>query len=74
MIAASIFSLLLVMSLIDLAESIGVIRDKRRWLSNSLLQGRRAGTDVNWLAPRLVAQISFQEWTADGKLRQPLSR
>ena len=27
--------------------------------------------DVTWLAPRLVAQISFQEWTADGKLRQP---
>ena len=27
--------------------------------------------DVSWLAPRLVAQISFQEWTADGKLRQP---
>jgi len=27
--------------------------------------------EVTWLAPRLVAQISFQEWTADGKLRQP---
>lgn len=27
--------------------------------------------DVTWLAPKLVAQISFQEWTADGKLRQP---
>jgi bifunctional non-homologous end joining protein LigD len=27
--------------------------------------------EVRWLAPRLVAQISFQEWTADGKLRQP---
>lgn len=25
-----------------------------------------------WLAPRLVAQIAFQEWTADGKLRQPV--
>ena len=24
------------------------------------------------LAPRLVAQVSFQEWTADGKLRQPV--
>lgn len=28
--------------------------------------------DVTWLAPRLVAQISFQEWTADRKLRQPV--
>jgi bifunctional non-homologous end joining protein LigD len=26
---------------------------------------------VTWLAPRLVAQIAFQEWTADRKLRQP---
>jgi bifunctional non-homologous end joining protein LigD len=25
-----------------------------------------------WLAPRRVAQIAFQEWTADGKLRQPV--
>jgi bifunctional non-homologous end joining protein LigD len=24
------------------------------------------------LAPRLVAQIAFQEWTGDGKLRQPV--
>ncbi|HYK40872.1 MAG TPA: non-homologous end-joining DNA ligase [Thermoanaerobaculia bacterium] len=25
-----------------------------------------------WLAPKLVAQVNFQEWTADGKLRQPV--
>lgn len=25
-----------------------------------------------WLSPKLVAQIAFQEWTADGKLRQPV--
>jgi bifunctional non-homologous end joining protein LigD len=25
-----------------------------------------------WVAPRLVAQIAFQEWTADWKLRQPV--
>ena len=28
--------------------------------------------NVTWLAPRLVAQIAFQEWTADRKLRQPV--
>lgn len=28
--------------------------------------------DVTWLEPRLVAQIGFQEWTADLKLRQPV--
>jgi bifunctional non-homologous end joining protein LigD len=28
--------------------------------------------DVTWLKPKLVAQIAFQEWTADRKLRQPV--
>jgi len=28
--------------------------------------------DATYLAPKLVAQISFQEWTADMKLRQPV--
>jgi bifunctional non-homologous end joining protein LigD len=28
--------------------------------------------DLVFLAPRLIAQISFQEWTADRKLRQPV--
>jgi bifunctional non-homologous end joining protein LigD len=28
--------------------------------------------DVIYLRPKLVAQISFQEWTADRKLRQPV--
>jgi bifunctional non-homologous end joining protein LigD len=27
---------------------------------------------ATFLAPQLVAQISYQEWTADGKLRQPV--
>jgi bifunctional non-homologous end joining protein LigD len=27
---------------------------------------------VVFLAPKLIAQISFQEWTADRKLRQPV--
>jgi bifunctional non-homologous end joining protein LigD len=27
---------------------------------------------VTWLEPRIVAQIAFQEWTADQKLRQPV--
>jgi bifunctional non-homologous end joining protein LigD len=25
-----------------------------------------------WTKPRLVCQIRFQEWTADGSLRQPV--
>ena len=27
--------------------------------------------DATWVRPRLVAQIAYAEWTADGKLRQP---
>jgi bifunctional non-homologous end joining protein LigD len=30
------------------------------------------GRDVTFLKPELVAQISFTEWTADGKLRHPV--
>jgi bifunctional non-homologous end joining protein LigD len=29
-------------------------------------------TGVVYLAPRLIAQVSFQEWTVDRKLRQPV--
>ena len=28
--------------------------------------------EVTWLAPKLVAQIAFAEWTSDRKLRQPV--
>jgi bifunctional non-homologous end joining protein LigD len=27
--------------------------------------------DATWVKPKLVAQIAYAEWTADGKLRQP---
>lgn len=27
---------------------------------------------VTWVRPKLVAQVAFAEWTADGKLRQPV--
>ena len=27
---------------------------------------------ISWLAPRLVAQIAYEEWTDDRKLRQPV--
>lgn len=30
-----------------------------------------SGRGVTWLVPRLVAQIGYQEWTADLRLRQP---
>ena len=30
------------------------------------------GRGIHFVEPRLIAQISFQEWTADNKLRQPV--
>ena len=29
------------------------------------------GSGVHWVEPRLVAQVGFTEWTADGRLRHP---
>ncbi len=29
---------------------------------------------VHWVEPRLVAQVAFTEWTADGQLRHPRFR
>jgi bifunctional non-homologous end joining protein LigD len=26
---------------------------------------------VHWVTPKLVAEVGFEEWTEDGKLRQP---
>jgi len=31
----------------------------------------RAGNGVHWVRPNLVAQVSFTQWTRDGKLRHP---
>jgi bifunctional non-homologous end joining protein LigD len=30
-----------------------------------------SGKEVHWLSPKLVAEVGFTEWTADGKLRHP---
>jgi bifunctional non-homologous end joining protein LigD len=27
--------------------------------------------DATWVAPKLVAQVAYTEWTGDEKLRQP---
>jgi len=35
---------------------------------------RAEALDVHWVEPRLVGEVSFSEWTADGRLRQPVWR
>jgi bifunctional non-homologous end joining protein LigD len=36
------------------------------------LMNRPRGAAIHFVEPRLLAQISYQEWTADNKLRQPV--
>ena len=31
----------------------------------------RAGKGVHWVRPKLLAEVSFTQWTSDGKLRHP---
>lgn len=35
---------------------------------------RADARDVHWVEPRLVGEVRFGEWTADGRLRQPVWR
>jgi len=32
---------------------------------------RREGKDARWVTPRMVAEITFTQWTEDGRLRHP---
>lgn len=32
----------------------------------------RTNEPVHWVAPKLVVEVKFAEWTADGRLRQPI--
>src|SRR5262249_52444118 len=38
---------------------------------SSFAEEVRTGKGVNWVRPKLVAQVSFTQWTRDGKLRHP---
>jgi len=35
---------------------------------------RRDARDARWVAPRLVGEVAFTEWTGDGRLRHPAWR
>jgi len=41
-------------------------------ISNTALANPPREPDITFLKPRLVAQISYQEFTAEKKLRQPV--
>ena len=40
--------------------------------ANSPFKNPPREPDVTWIDPNLVGQFAYQEWTADGKLRQPV--
>jgi bifunctional non-homologous end joining protein LigD len=54
-------------SLADLALRLRPLRRDTPPFSPPLRMAR-----ASWVEPRLVAQVAFAEWTADGKLRQPV--
>jgi len=54
-------------SLEDLAARLGPIRTDASPFADAPRM-----KDATWVKPKLVAQVAFAEWTADGKLRQPV--
>jgi bifunctional non-homologous end joining protein LigD len=55
-------------SLRDVSEKLHRLRRKRSPFADAVKTPAR----VNWVAPKLVVEVKFAEWTADGKLRQPI--
>ena len=45
-------------------------RTRRRSRSSPKMPRVRKG-DVQWVEPKLVAEVEFAEWTHDGRLRHP---
>jgi DNA ligase D-like protein (predicted ligase) len=54
-------------SLIRLAAQLTSLRQPNPDLRPGVVREK----DVHWVAPRLVAQVGFTEWTTDGRLRHP---
>lgn len=40
-------------------------------IAKPVVEGAPRLRDARWVTPRLVAEVAFTEWTADGKLRHP---
>jgi bifunctional non-homologous end joining protein LigD len=55
-------------SLRDVAGKLARLSRRRTPFAEAVKTGDRA----HWVAPKLVVEVKFAEWTADGKLRQPI--
>lgn len=54
----------------DTLRDLGANLRKRQTMRSPFDPAPRV-RDATWVRPDLVAQLAYQEWTADGKLRQP---
>jgi bifunctional non-homologous end joining protein LigD len=55
-------------SLRDVGARLERLDRKRSPFADAIPSSER----VHWVAPKLVVEVKFAEWTADGKLRQPI--
>lgn len=55
-------------SLADVAAKLRPITRKRSPFADEV----KVTGGVHWVAPKLVVEVKFAEWTSDGKLRQPI--
>src|SRR5262245_6372097 len=56
-------------------ESLRDMRNRLRPLerrTSPFVDTLRPNEPVHWVRPRVVVEVKFAEWTADGKLRQPI--
>jgi bifunctional non-homologous end joining protein LigD len=56
------------------AKTLGLVWDRLRGLSrptSPFVAGTPAGRGHHWVEPRLVCEVRFTEWTADGGIRHP---
>lgn len=55
-----------------LLELLGALERTTSSLAEVPKMPRVAARDVSWVEPRLVCEVAFSEWTADGRLRAPV--
>lgn len=56
---------------VDTLESLRANLDALERDTPPFDRGKLPRGDVHWVAPELVAEVAFTEWTRDGKLRHP---
>jgi bifunctional non-homologous end joining protein LigD len=57
------------------AAGLAVMRQRLKPLEQQrcpFVRPPRPNAPVHWVKPKLVCEVKFQEWTADGRMRQPI--